>query len=739
MIPIAPDLIPETDARAPGGIVTDPPAALTSCDREPLHIPGSIQPHGMMLVAEADGLRVRQVAGEVERRLGVTAWEEAPLDVLIGEELATRVAGLAGPGVVGSYVGRLVARSGEALDVSAHRSGPHLVVELEAAAVEGPSALMAASLVMDGLAAAAAGFERAPSLIALCERAAVEFRRLTGFDRVMIYRFLDDGAGSVLGEDKRDGMHAFLHQHFPASDVPVQARALYIRNVIRVIPDATYEPVPLRPGQDGLPASDRPAPLDMSDASLRSVSPQHLRYLANMGVRASASVSIVQDGVLWGMVACHHETPRTLSYDVRAACRMLAGSLSRQIRVKDEADSLRQRLRLRGFEDDMAALLSREGSLDEALSNHLKEVGRMMTGDGVAVLRGRELVTSGVCPPEAAIRDLTAWLVARPLEPVFSTDELSRHYPPAAAFQPLGSGLLAVTLSPDEPWMLLWFRVEQVETVNWAGNPHKDAGIDPQVPLTPRASFAAWGETVRGRARRWSPPEVEAATRLRAALLDVRQNRRVRELNGQLTKILQDKDLLLQQKEFLIGEVNHRVQNSLQLVSGFLALQARDSDDPGLHAALEEARRRLTAVALVHRRLYRGDHIEVVDAARYVEELCADTFSFMGQDWTPHLTLDLSPVLISTDRAVTLGLVLTELLINANKHAYGGAAGPIEVQLTEDRTHLRMSVADKGAGLVSSRKGFGSRIMEGLVTQLGGALSHTDNHPGLRATIRVPI
>jgi len=232
---------------------------------------------------------------------------------------------------------------------------------------------------------------------------------------------------------------------------------------------------------------------------------------------------------------------------------------------------------------------------------------------------------------------------------------------------------------------------------------------------------------------------VDAAVRLRAALLDVQQNRRVRELNRQLTKILQDKDTLLQQKEFLIGEVNHRVQNSLQLVSSFLALQARASDLPELHAALEEARRRLTAVALVHRRLYRGDQIEVVDAARYIEELCADTFSFMGQDWAQHLSLNLSPVLVSTDRAVTLGLVLTELLINSNKYAYGGAAGPIAVELLERHAQLCMTVADKGVDKLSSRKGFGSRIMAALVAQLGGELAYGDNHPGLHSAITMPI
>jgi len=393
-----------------------------------------------------------------------------------------------------------------------------------------------------------------------------------------------------------------------------------VRNVLRVIPDASYEPVALRPAWSGQ------MPLDMTDSSLRSVSPTHLQYLSNMDVRASASFSIVENGVLWGLIACHNETPRFLTYDVRAAGRSLAGSLARQIKATEEAEGYRQRIRLRGFEDDIIGPLSREGALDETLPHHLNEIGRMMGGDGVAIMRARQLTTSGTCPDETDIRDLAAWLIARSTGPIFSTDRLSAVYPPAMKFQPRGSGVLAMILSADEPWLLFWFRAEQVETVNWAGNPHNAGSADPQASLTPRASFDVWAETVRGRARGWSLPELDAATRLRAALLDVQQNQRLGELNRQLTKILQDKDLLLQQRDFLIGEVNHRIQNSLQLVSSFLAMQARASDDPELHAALEEARRRLTAVAVVHRRLYRGDQIELVDAARYIEELCADTF-----------------------------------------------------------------------------------------------------------------
>ena len=704
------------------------PVDLNSCDREPIHIPGSIQPHGLMLVVGCRDFRVHHVAGDVEGRLSMV-WEDQPLNALITEDLAGKVGALLAPGAAGGLLGQLRGRTGELLDVSAHRNEANLIVELETASSDAKPT----STVLDGLAEAADRFELSVSLTALCDRAAIEFRRLTGFDRVMIYRFLGDGAGRVVAESRREGLHSFLNQHFPASDIPRQARALYIRNLVRVIPDVSYRPAPLRP--DWI----EPAPLDMADSSLRSVSPVHLQYLVNMDVRASASISIVKDGVLWGLIACHHTSPRSLSYEVRAACRAVAGSLARQIKAKEEAEAYRQRIRLRNFEDDVIALLSRQASLEEALANHLNEIRRMMGSDGVAVLRGGELVVDGVCPGEDDIRGLAEWLLSRAPEPIFATDQLSALYPAAVAFQQAGGGVLAVTLTVDDPWLLLWFNAEQIETVNWAGNPHKSQSNDPTLALTPRASFEIWAETVRGRARAWTLPELDAAARLRTALLDVRQNRRVRELNQQLTTLVRDKDSLLQQKEFLLGEINHRVQNSLAIVSGFLSLQARAADAPPLREGLEEAGRRITAIGLVHRRLYRGNQIEMVDAARYIEELCADTFSFMGQDWTQHLSLNLAPVLLPTDRAISVGLLLTELLINANKYAYGGAAGPIDITLSESLTDLRLIVADRGVGKISGRSGVGFRIIDALVKQLRATLTQSDNRPGLRMEIALPV
>lgn len=403
------------------------------CDQEPIHTPGSIQPHGMMLVVEMDGFTIRHVAGDVEERLGAVAWQDRPLTGILGDNMSTDIALLAEPGTIGGFMGQLRAASGEVLDVTAFVSIPFIIVELEAASTEA----MSTSQVINRLTTAATGFERAASVNALCDRAAIEFRRVTGFDRVMVYRFFADGAGKVLAEAGRSDQRSFLNQHFPAADIPRQARALYLRNHYRVIPDVAYHPAPLRP------AWTNAQPLDMSDSNLRCVSPTHLCYLENMGVRASASFSIISNGALWGLVACHNEIPRRLTYDVQAAGRSLVSSLGRWIKSKDETEGYRQRLRLRSFKDDIVALLSREGRLDETLSNHLVEIGGMMNSDGIAVLRQRELVTYGLCPGDADIEALAAWLIGRPVDIVFSSDHLSGVYPrpwhsgrPAAACLP---------------------------------------------------------------------------------------------------------------------------------------------------------------------------------------------------------------------------------------------------------------------------------------------------------------
>lgn len=197
--------------------------------------------------------------------------------------------------------------------------------------------------------------------------------------------------------------------------------------------------------------------------------------------------------------------------------------------------------------------------------------------------------------------------------------------------------------------------------------------------------------------------------------------------------------MLLAQQETLIKEVNHRVQNSLQLVVAFLAMQANAENDETLTRHLGEAQRRLSAVALVHRRLYSEDTVTVIDLGRYIEDLLAEMQSSMGDEWTGRLTMDLAPLLISADAAVQVGLVLVELVINAQKYAYGGKPGPIAITLEKVRNRFRLTVADRGQGRTGNRTGFGTRMLGAMVKRLDGTIEESDNAPGLRFTVSAPI
>lgn len=710
--------------------MVDTAVDLDACAREPIHIPEAIQPHGFVMVLDRSDLTVRRAGGDIEGLAGVEDWQDAPVADILGADVADKLRAMMVSGS-GGHVSRWRSLSRLHYDVTTHAIDDFQIVEVEQSSQE---AFLGVDL-LGQLDRAGAAFERAAGVRSLCENAAREFRRLTGFDRVMIYRFLDDESGVVLAEDGSAELPSYLNHHFPGADIPRQARALYIRNLVRVIPNVRYEPQPLRPASDQA--------LDMSDCALRSVSPIHLQYLRNMDVGASASVSIVKDGELWGLVACHSARPQLMTYEVRVAAASLARNLSRQLKSREEAEIYRERLRLRGLEDELVSRLPFSEPLHRPLGRHLSRVAQLLDADGAVVLRGDQIASYGSCPPTEALPELARWAAARArIEPV-ATERLPDLYPPAADWAASASGMLALTITTDEPFMLMWFRAEQVETVRWAGNPHDAVKTGASGQLTPRASFDAWAETVRGRASRWTPAQVESAARLRQSIFDLRAARQLRRLNDTLTETVADKDTLLRQQDFLLREVNHRIQNSLQLVSSFLALQVREHRTEAVVAgALEEARRRIKAVGLVHNRLYRADQFETLDLSRYLRELVNEIVDSMGAEWNRHVQMSIAPVSIHTTRAVSLGLVLTELVINVQKYAYGGGAGPVSIVLEEDRDRLRLIVADQGAGKTEGAAnggGFGSRMIESLVKQLEGRIEHLPNEPGLRVVVTAPV
>lgn len=708
--------------------------ALTDCDREPIHIPQSIQPHGFLLVLDLQTLTIRQGAGAIEDLTGRKAWIDRAIADVLGDVTDRRIRSMAAMQETG-FACRWRATNRLEYDVVVHRApnaGPAdelMIVEVEQSSQQ---ARLGIDLVAN-LDAAGASLERAVTVQSVCERAAEAFRKLTGFDRVMIYRFHDDDAGQVIAEARADGTGSFLNHHFPAADIPRQARALYLRNPVRVIPDSRYTPQPLRPVAPG------EAPLDMSDSGLRSVSPIHLQYLRNMDVRASASVSIIVDDALWGLIACHNASPKLLPYELRVGCTTLARNLARQLKAKGDAELYRERIRLRRMEDELVGRLSTDRPLREALGMHADSLMQLTSADGLAIVGDGGVQIFGHAPPKDAVSAIAAWAAEQPgLRPV-SSHNLAAILPEAEAWSIHGSGLLAVTLPIDQPVSILWFRSEVIETVRWAGNPSTADKTGPNAVLTPRASFESWSESVSGRAHRWSPAAIESAARLRDALADYAAIDQLRRLNRSLQDRLSERDLRLEQQQYLIREVNHRVQNSLTLVSSFLGLQAREQTGSAAATALNEARRRVRAVSAVHSRLYLGDQVASIDMARYIGDLIVDLSSSMGPDWTAVIETDLDPVCVDAGRAVTIGLILTELIINAQKYAYNGKPGPLRIIMEDQGANFRLSVEDEGAGGHLAGKGFGSMMIQSLVGQLDGTIDYVDRAPGLAVNVKARI
>ena len=486
-----------------GGAPTQADADLEACAREAIHLPGSIQPHGCLLWVGPEGT-VTHTSANVATLLGWDAHDVlgARLADVLGPAAALVAA--APDGVAPDPVLVEVAGRTEAFDVAVHRPAPgELVVELEPAgddARSGAAWYQSTRQVFQRL-------QRARDVVALAAVVCEEVRALTGFDRVMVYRFDADYAGEVIAEALGDGLEPFLGLWYPASDIPPQARALYLRNHIRLIADASYTPVPLLP-----PRRADGSPLDLSDAGLRSVSPVHLEYLRNMGVAASMSVSLLERERLWGLIACHHESgPRRPPLRVRAAAEfvgeaasLVLGSLQRTAqdrRRSAAADAERALVEAMTAADDLGAGLAGAPALLELL------------GAGGAALRlGGALHLAGATPPPEVVDDLVHAALATSVDGVGWLD--------AVPDQPLATGVLAVGLAGAPGHHLAWFRPEVLRTVEWGGDPTaKVRGEEGRIG--PRVSFARWSETVRGRAWPWSDGDVEAAAALGRLVGDV--------------------------------------------------------------------------------------------------------------------------------------------------------------------------------------------------------------------------
>ena len=505
------------DLSSPGSRTASESVVATEvrCEDEAIRIPGAIQQHGFLLVTDGKLDQVLQASENAEQFLHL------PLKLILGSrlELLLERELLAGLRLlqlrpepdaerdsvfVGSY--RV---AGQFFSVVSHCAGGDRILEFEL------QDRLVGSEMMNGVITNFVGrLSRLESQAELCEALTRQVAELTGFDRVMLYSFDHEEHGTVLAEVNSGRLPSYLGLRFPASDIPKQARDLYLLNTVRIIPNAVYTPSPIR----GVPGTD-PGGLDLSLSLLRSVSPTHLQYMQNMGTLSSMSVSLVTEGRLWGLIGAHHAEPKLVPYLVRSACDMLSKVGGTQLAGFETATRLKQTVNLHAVQRDVMTELAVEPDYLDGLRRLLPQLLKVTAAEGVALVIDDAVERYGKLPDSAAISRLADWMADQPEMEFWSSAHLSADLPWTSAITELGSGLLGVRISSVQRRFLLWFRPELTKTVRWAGEPAKIVQSNQQ--LSPRHSFEEWKEVVRGRSEPWTTVQIESARDFRAALTTI--------------------------------------------------------------------------------------------------------------------------------------------------------------------------------------------------------------------------
>jgi light-regulated signal transduction histidine kinase (bacteriophytochrome)/CheY-like chemotaxis protein len=705
-----------------------PKIDLTNCDREPIHILAAIQPFGFLLSVTADWAIARASAN-------LAVFTGATPQAMLGRPLAelfradaihairNRVVLLRGPNAVERIFALplLKSRPGEnaptAFDVAVHFSGSEMVIEAEPAKGETLDAANQVRTLMSRL-------QQAEGMTGFLREASRQVRAITGFDRVMVYRFDHSGAGEVVAESLKPGTDSFLGLNYPATDIPAQARALYLRSVFRIIADVNAAAIPILPE-----LSESGAPLDQSISILRSVSPIHIEYLRNMGVEASLSISITVEGRLWGLFACHHYQPRLPSFAQRSAAELYGQMFSLLLESREHRGSAEYETRARGAIDRMMVALGQDGDLLARAQWLGESIMDIVPADGVGVIaNGGPPVFAGLVPNAEQFGRIVQALIDTTSGEIATTDHIAGLVESAAEHAHIAAGLLAIPLSRAPRDYVVLFRAERLRTVRWAGNPDKPVEYGPHgARLTPRKSFEEWSQLVKGRALPFSEAELRVGRTLRTALLEV------------VLRLSEDVDIerrrAFEQQQLLIAELNHRVRNILALIRGLVGQSHRD----GL--STEEFIRTLDSRVQALARAHDQITTRRWGPGRLVELIQSEANAYLGAK-RDRVVLDGPELLINPDAFTVLALVFHELTTNAAKYGALSDHGRVKVSWHVDASGaLQLTWRESGGPVVTAptRRGFGSTLIERSIPfELGGTAKLQYRVSGIEAEFSIP-
>ena len=693
---------------------------LTNCDREPIHLLGAIQPVGFLIALTIDWIVARASQNVAEfipnagdiigRSLNDFCTSEAV------HTLRNRLAALRGPNAVDKIFDMKLTDRPNLFDVAIHTSSGQIVLEAQpAAGRHGDTTSLVRAMI------ARLDLMTEPS--AFWTEGARQVRALTGFDRVMVYKFANDGSGDVVAETCKPGIGSFKGLRYPASDIPVQARELYKRNTLRVITDVDAAPVAIKPERD-----ENGKLLDLSYSILRSVSPIHIEYLKNMGVQASMSISIIVDGELWGLFACHHYSPKFPSFETRSVCELFAEIYSLRLESRERKEVVDYERRARDISDQLlGAVATNEMLLNdpEWLAGILTEV---IPAEGVGVWINGSYAFSGTTPSTEAFTKIVRALNSAAATRVFATDNIASFMEGAEEFADKAAGMLAIPISRSPRDYVILFREELVRSVRWAGDPHKPIQYGPNGPrLTPRESFAEWQQLVKGHSRPFTAPEVRVAETLRATLIEV-----VLRLAGEASA---ERDRVHRKQEVLIAELNHRVRNILGVIRGLIRQAKPSSGKIEDFVALVDGR--IHALARAHNQIT-DDHWGPAPIRALID---AEARAFLDETYNGvHVSGD--QVLLNPQAYSTMALVVHELVTNSTKYGSLSAGGHVDIswsRLEDGALEFCWAERDGPEVIPPKRKGFGTTIISRSVPYDLGGQARIDYDPdGVKARFVIP-
>jgi len=560
------------------------------CTAESIYAPPYIQPHGAMFSLEKTQLTILQASENIEAFMGIA------VDKLLGQPIQKFFSRAQFKKIV-NFLKQETLEQSSAFELKLNQEIVQLAQPKKNLRLKGTLYRTVDALILELKPLAKSqqadpfqyysrfqevilGLRSATNLSDLAQTLVREIKAITGFDRVMVYRFEADEHGIVIAEEKEPHLVSYLGLHYPATDIPAHARDLFYRQRVREIPNVNYEPIPLVPPFNPLTN----LPTDLSDSMLRGVHPYHVEYLQNMGVAASLTISLPDDTRLWGLIACHHYSPRQIDYETRKTCEFLGQFASIELVHQQERMLNAYRSQVRVIQDELQRVFLRDPNfIEQVLICNRYKLLELVHANGAAILLDGELTLIGQTPTRKQVYNLVEWLEQQPAqERVFATHALSQLYPAAQQFKETASGLLAISIVLSQvrqkSYRILWFRPEQVQTVDWAGNPQDAMKVDDsgELRLCPRKSFELWKETVWEMSYPWQLAELEAATEVRntlmLAVLEFSQTA--------LEQAAERAAIANRAKSQFLAKMSHELRTPLNAILGFTQVMNRSSNTP---------------------------------------------------------------------------------------------------------------------------------------------------------------